>query len=212
LKEIIRIRSTSVCDEFATHVNAAIDSATKNDASLGSLITVLNQKKNSDDLMAMGLRRRRAIDSLSALADSITKEWKDGEAEVTHLRDLAAKATDDQERADLKGSADSLGGVLWRQRKIARDLDGYVAYLYAEEMRQSDDWHVQQSEQIPPGWSGNRHSAFPEMMGSLAGDPFAPTDWTLSVRAARDFTDRLPEIARDEGSAATHLSAANEHC
>ncbi len=224
LKEIIRIRSSALCSEFATHVNAAIGSAVRNDTALGNLIVTLRSPRNADDLMDMGLRRRNAIDGIVAYADSITKDWKDGEKEVGRLRDLAQKSTDPDEKAELKASADALGGALWRQRKIARDLDGFIAYLYAEEMRLNDhgEWHANEATWDTPSNSpGEDHmraqidaqnGALPSMWSSLPGDLYAPNDQVLSYRAARDFEQSLPDIARDEGTAATHLLKANDNC
>ena len=224
LKEIIRIRSSSLCTEFATHVNAAIGSAVRNDTSLGQLVNTLLLPRTGDDLMDMGLRRRNAIDKLVAYADAVTKEWKDGEQEVNNLRDLAKNAVDPDEKAELKASADALGGALWRQRKVARDLDGFIAYLYAEEMRVNDhgEWHINESTQDTPSNSpgedhlraviDHQNGALPSMWSSLPGDYYAPNDQVLSYRAARDFEDRMPEIARDEGAAAIHLLKANNNC
>ena len=224
LKEIIRIRSSALCNEFATHVNSAIGSAVRNDTSLGNLIDTLRLRQTSDDLMDMGLRREHAVNKLVAYADAVTKEWKDGEQEVSRLRDLAQKAVDPDEKAELKASADALGGALWRQRKVARDLDGFIAYLYAEEMRRGDhgEWHINDStEDTISNSPGEDHiravmarenGALPGMWSSLPGDYYAPNDQVLSFRAARDFEDRLPEIQRDEGTAAIQLLKANDNC
>lgn len=224
LKEIIRIRSSALCTEFATHVNSAIGSAVRNDISLGSLIDTLRLRRTGDDLMDMGLRRKHAVDKLVEYADAVTKEWKDGEKEVNHLRDLAQKAVDPDEKAELKASADALGGALWRQRKVARDLDGFIAYLYAEEMRRGDhgEWHINDAtEDTISNSPGEDHiravmarenGALPSMWSALPGDYYAPNDQVLSYRAARDFEERLPEIQRDEGTAAIHLLKANDNC
>lgn len=224
LKEIIRIRSSAMCTQFATHVNAAIGSTVRNDTSLGNLVVTLKLPRTADDLMDMGLRRRNAIDALVAYADAVTKEWKTGEAEVGQLRQLAQQAADPDEKAELKASADALGGALWRQRKVARDLDGFIAYLYAEEMRRDDhgEWHANLGTFGTPGDSpGIDHAravvdgqagTLPQLFSSLPGDTYAPNDQVLAYRAARDFEDRLPEITRDESTAAIHLLKANDNC
>lgn len=224
LKEIIRIKSSALCTEFATHVNAAIGSAVRNDTSINNLIDTLMRPRTSDDLMDMGLRRRNAIDGLVAYADAVTKDWKDGENEVSRLRALAEKATDPDEKAELKASADALGGALWRQRKVARDLDGFIAYLYAEEMRRGDhgEWHANEGTWDTPSNSPGEDrmralvnaevGALPSMWTSLPGDLYAPDDGVLTYRAARDFEERLPEIALDENTAAKHLLKANDNC
>lgn len=228
LKEIIRVHSTSLCDEFDSHVNAAIGSATRNDVSISGLIGNLSLPRIGDDLNDNGLRRHRAIDTLAGYADALTADYKSGEAEVRHLRDLANRATDPQQKIEIKASADALGGALWRQKKIARDLDGFIAYLYAEEMRWGDHTQIQamaaSTMESAPGTNpvadermrlrqDDAGGAHPEIMTALPGDTTAPPDdRVLTKSAAADFKARLPDIVNDESKAAANILLAGDHC
>lgn len=224
LREIIRVHSTSLCENFDSHVNAAIGAATQSDQSLAGLIQTLGMRSTGDDLNANGLRRRRAIDALVSYADSLTANWKNGEDEVRRLRELAENATDPTQKIAIKASADALGGVLWRQREVARDLDGFVAYLYAEEMRWGD---ASQGEALGGLTSGsilndpsqvrlhqhNPYTGQEEMWTALPGDENQrPDDRILAQSAAGDFKNRLPDILSDESSAAANIIKAGERC
>src|SRR5579863_3227399 len=120
LKTIVTVRSTTFCGEFATHVNNAIGDATRNDENLGKVILTLRASNLGGTDMDRHIERMR----LSSTADSMYREYRAGEDEVNHLRALAKSAKDPQEKADLTASADALGGVLYRQHLIQRDLDG----------------------------------------------------------------------------------------
>lgn len=227
LKEIIRVHSTSLCDEFDSHVNAAIGSAVRNDMELAGLITSLSLPQIGDDLNDNGLRRHRAIDSLVAYADALTADYKKGDAEVRRLRELAKNTTDPAQKIAIKASADSLGGALWRQKKIARDLDGFVAYLYMEEMRWGDRSQVQilgaTSQDSTPAnnpvleerqrLSQDGADGPPMIWTAMPGDDHAPPDdRVLTQNAARDFKSRLGDITTDESNAAANIMKAGERC
>ncbi len=226
LKEIIRVHSTSLCTEFEMHVNSAIASATRNDQSLAGLVNSLQQPKMGEDLSDNGLRRHRAIVALTTYADALTADWKSGENEVALLRDLAKKTPDPDQKVEIKASADALGGVLWRQRKIARDLDGFIAYLYAEEMRWGDHIQYQSSAALEETTTNDplldeRERLQQDDTGGLnpsiwtpnPGDAFAaPSDKVLTASAAADFQKMLPDIQTDETTAASHLVKADSSC
>ncbi|MDQ2866109.1 MAG: hypothetical protein M3R51_07755 [Candidatus Eremiobacteraeota bacterium] len=228
LKEIIHVHSTSLCDEFDSHINAAIGSATRNDLSLAGLVSSLSLPQTGDDLNDNGLRRHRAIDMLVGYADGLTADYKRGEAEVRYLRDLADRAStsDPQQKVAMRTSADLLGGALWRQRLIARDLDGFVAYLYAEEMRWGDRTQMQGLGAISPegaigaALADQRARSYQDdvngradMLSALPGRLSGPADDRMLTRnAARDFKDRLSAITTDESNAAASIVKAGEHC
>jgi len=224
LKEIIRVRASAVCSEFATHANSAIDSTTRNDIALGGLITTLR----SSDFGTNELTLHQGMDRLHKFADAITKDWKDGEREVSILRDLAKKTTDPDEAAALKDSADSLGGALWRQRQVARDVDGFLSYLDARQMSAADDTTGQMNQTLfgaadvhdenvrPNGQDTNvrAHLQPATNLGDvgLANDPHLPSAADQALAAARDFEGRLPAIIHDEISAALHVTNASDRC
>ena len=222
LREIAHVRASELCSEFAVHANSAIDSATRNDIALGSLDTTLRYTDFDRD----ELSRRNGMDRLRNLADAVTKDWKDGMREVGRLRDLAKKATDPNEKAELKDSADALGGALWHQRVLARDLDGFLAYEDARQMASTDeatgdmnqslfgarDMHQAAEQGIPETRGGTRAAPTPFETVGLAGDRNAPSVDSQALAAAGYYESQFPNIVRDEIGAALHVENASEGC
>jgi len=218
LKTIMTVKSSPLCGAFAAHVNAAIGSAVQNDQMLGSAILGLR----SNDLSGSDLERNGEENRLTNLADAIYKQYRIGETEVTQLRDLAAKASDPDERASLKASADALGGVLYRQHLIQRDLDGFVAYLNASDMRTDMPSNEAYRPDMPV-----RPGAMSLFTGS-AGEYWTPPgfhstgltvghfshedDVRMAASASTDFQSRMPAILQDEMTAGSHIEQASVHC
>ena len=224
LKEIIHVKSSPLCTEFARHANGAIDSATRNDVALGSLVSSLRTGNLDRDAIA----HMNAINKLNDLADAITRDWKAGEKDVDALRKLSEKASDPATKKELKGAADSLGGALWRQRKIARDLDGFVAYLHARDMATVDEDQGAMNMAlfgVTDAKEALRDGKLPEQTGStrlsrepLYGNPGLANEQNLppasdqAAVAAKDFEGRLPDIIKDEIQAAEHVTTVSENC
>ncbi len=216
LRTIVTVRSTTICSQFATHVNAAIDSAVGNDHALGGVITILR----SSDLGNGPLARRNQIERLRSQADAMYRQYRDGETEVNRLRDLAVKATDADEKAQLKASADALGGALYKQHLIQRDLDGFLAYLDASDMRNNSEdvnkvtGNLNRPDMDPvTRWRPDAHpmdTGRNEMV--LAGDETPQDDVRMAVSASHEFQDRMSPILQDENTAAQHIEQASTHC
>ncbi|HTU69394.1 MAG TPA: hypothetical protein VMF11_03655 [Candidatus Baltobacteraceae bacterium] len=224
LKTIVTVKSSPLCGEFAAHANAAIGSAVLNDASLGSTILALR----SNDLAAGTIDRTAELHRLSDLADSIYRQYRAGEREVGILRDLASKTTDPQEKAALKDSADALGGTLYRQHLMQRDLDGFVSYLETADMR--GGWDEAESNAarslggsdiengavendgpaaywLPPGYDRYLLPA-PLMVGHESVDD----DVRMAASASSDFQDRMLAVERDEMTAGGRIEQAADNC
>ena len=223
LKTIVTVKSTTFCQQYANHSNAAIGSAISNDQSLGSTILTLR----STDLASGELTRNREIHRLQDLADAIYHQYRLGEDEVNHLRELAKSAQDEETKKDIKDAADALGGVLYRQHLIQRDLDGFVSYLYAADMMvdlNNADTRAELTNgaSIPEyGYNnyGDLHSrdmTAPGGLGAPSGLPFADAtpqdDVHMAANASHDFEQRLPAVFKDEMTAADRLTAANTRC
>jgi len=131
LKVIANVRSTSRCAEIVTHANSAIGSALNNDVQLQQLITRLRAINLDDGNL---IHRRNGLDALGEFAKNLTQQSRSADDEVKRLRALAEKSTDPQEQKELKAFADALGGALWRQQKVARDLNGYLASVDFQDM------------------------------------------------------------------------------
>lgn len=217
LKTIVTVKSTPICGAFAAHTNAAISSALANDQSLGTTILVLR----SPDLAGSSLDRTAEIHNLNDLADAIYKQYRLGEKEVAQLRELANEATDPDEKAALKAAADALGGALYRQHLMQRDLDGFVNYLYASDMMASDNDPTQDPdaprrqflEDIPGAHPiGGSSPIWTPVDVPLAGTESLTDDLTMARAASDDFRDRIPALRQDEQTAGTRIETAADKC
>lgn len=228
LKVIANVRSTSRCAEIVTHANSAIGSALNNDVQLDQLITRL-RAVNLDD--GNPIHRRNALDALGEFAKNVTKQSRSADDEVKRLRALAEKSTDPQEKKELKAFADALGGALWRQQKIARDLNGYLAAVDFQDMANFTEGQMQANRAVfgvpdpyiatvadtrpNPGIDPNRASIDPATgmhPKPLGHDIDHPSASQQATAAAKDFESRLPDITLDENGAASHVSAALARC
>lgn len=215
LKTIITVRSSPFCSQFATHVNAAIDHAVTNDRTLGTVILTLH----SQDLADNELSRHNEIQRLANLGDSMYRDYRKGLDEVDKLRELAKTAQDQQEQIELKAAADALGGVLYRQHLIQRDLDGFVAYLDATDM-QRDTNHVVLNREFGPGYDMTDYWASALSTNYMVGQHLAETspmhppedDVIMAGNASHDFEHRIPDIFRDELTAGGHITEVSERC
>ncbi len=222
LKTIVTLKTSPLCTAFARHVNAAIGSAVRNDATLSALIGSLH----SDALDRNIIQRVDEENRLNELATSIYREYKSGMHEVQELRALAKTATNPQEQQAVKGSADALGGALHRQHLIQRDLDGFVAFLNTADMRTVDPDEAHDERVLGPEVTGFQ----PEQRGpitvwvpngfdyqfqgrvTMPGDESHAQDVRYSLLASRDFQHRIPGIIRDELTAATRIDVAGSGC
>lgn len=227
LTEIVHVRTSPLCSDFSTHANSLIGSATRNDQQLSQLIVAL---RVDDEWTSNDLRRRRRILEYTAYADQITAEWKRGESEAARLRELAKRTTDKDEQAAIVGTADALAGAMWRQRKIARDLDGFIAYLYTEDIAKIHDGGEAQmnksvygnADPLIAAATGSDGSTAPRVPPSMAQGIWTPgevipgrdgiPDTLRAKSAATAFEGELPDVLRDERTAADRVKVASEHC
>jgi deoxyribodipyrimidine photolyase len=221
LKVIATVRSSSLCSKFATHANAAIGAALQNDSTLGTLVFTLK----APDLAGNPIQRRNMLQHLSDLADDLAKQYKTGMGEIKALRGLEKQTKDPNEKTELKASADALGGALYRQHLIGRDLDGFIAYEYAADMRRPDDTDMlpemvrANSGELVGGIYSYRPEAptwipqpTPLTPNMLAGHETLEEDAEMAMNASKDFASRLPAITADEVTAAGHFDQAAGGC
>ncbi len=220
LKTIVSVRSSTRCADIITHANGAIGAALSNDAILSRTISVL-QHVDLDDGNA--IHRRNALANIGDFAKVLMQQARSGNDEVKRLRTLAAQSKDPAEAKDLKNFADELGGALWRQQTIARDINGYLAYEDFKEMTTWSDSDKQMNEanfgvpdpsaQIPtvvaPANPNYRAYSPPPLIGH---DPNEATATQYARAAAADFGQRVLDIVRDEANAATHIEGAIGGC
>jgi uncharacterized coiled-coil protein SlyX len=222
LRTIITVKSSPFCGAFAAHVNSAIGSAVENDQTLGSTIVDLR----SGDLNGGPMKRANQIQRLENLSDAIYKQYRSGESEIKQLRDLAAKTTDPTEKADVSAAADALGGALYRQHLVQRDLDGFLAFLNASDMagnHNGEDFATADPgvsvasavKQDPPGVGPASYwvpQGYMRASGVLAGQESSQDDARMAQAAADDFQRRLPAILQDEMNAGDHIATAGDNC
>lgn len=221
LKEIAHVRSTSACGEVAAHANAAIGAALSNDAILDQTISLLRDRS----LNGNAIERRNALERLTQLSNQLAARYGDGNAEVRRLRALADRAATPAAKANLMAFANWLGGALWRQKRIGRDLDGFIAALDAKDMAQFDGVPANLLDASSESSTWNARSSPTDPMGSVALsvklDPrsvtsppqaLQPTDDGAALAAAADFAHRVTAIQSDESMAASHASALDTGC
>lgn len=221
LKTIASVRSSSRCAEIITHANSAIQTTLDNDAVLSKTITTLRLTDLDD---GNPIHRRNGLQSLGTLASTLMKQARSGDDEVKRLRALAAKTKDPKEAKALKDFADELGGALWRQQKVARDLNGYLAYEDFRDMAQwsDSDKALNQSvfgvsdpqAQMPTDFAfrSSDGSVYSPMHPKMGHDPNEPTSNQYARAAADDFQSRIPDIVFDENQAASRIDGALGNC
>lgn len=228
LKTIASVRASARCAEVITHANSAIGTTLDNDAVLGKTITTL-RFLNLDD--GNPIHRRNGFTALGELAKTLMQQARAGDNEVKRLRAIASKTKDPKAAKELKDFADQLGGALWRQQKVARDLNGYLAYEDFRDMAAPDEAQqkanqavfgvsdpLRQTPDMPGVHSGvvqygpntgEPADAWPPHMGHESN---VPTATAYAKAAADDFERRIPDIMLDEQHAASHIDGALTGC
>jgi hypothetical protein len=220
LKTIANVRASARCADIITHANAAIDKTLSNDIVISQTISAL-RFTNLDDGNA--IHRRNGFTSLGELAKTLMIQARSGDDEVKRLRKIAAASKDTPEGKALKQFADELGGALWRQQKIARDLNGFLAYEDFHDMSQwsEGDQKMNESvfgvpdpqEQMPTDFQVRTpNGTWSPMHPHLGHDPNEPTATEYERAAADDFQQRIPDIVLDENQAATRVDNALTGC
>jgi hypothetical protein len=229
LKTIASVRANSRCAEIITHANSAINTTLDDDVVVSKTITTLRFIDLDD---GNAIHRRNGFNSLGDLAKTLMEQARAGDNEVKRLRAVAAATKDTQAAKDLKDFADELGGALWRQQKIARDLNGYLAYEDFQDMATVDESEAKANQatvgvadplqQAPVGIPGQQSPVYP--YGPNAGQPepvvpphlgheaYTPTATEYAHAAADDFESRIPDIVLDESHAASHIDGALSGC
>jgi len=205
LKEIGRIQALPVCTAIVVHANSAISNALTNDQDVA---IVINRLRTSDIDNGNAFDRRRNIHDLYSLATRIRTASSAGEAEVKRLRTLAESSSDAKRKVELKDFADSLGGALYRQKRIAVDLDkalvileGRAAAAAARATSDGSRADFAKEQQVPISQAARTTIA-------------AKTDSYNSTfrEVADEFTQRTVPILSDEGIAADHSLGATTGC
>lgn len=210
LKEIGHVKATAACAELALHANTAISSALQNDV----LVSQTIQKMRKIDLNTNTIARRNNLQTLGDYAKELRARAVSGDREVQKLREIANKSSDPVQKKELKAFADELGGALYRQKKIANDLNGLLAAFDYHDMKPTAA-QLQSYEGGIGAPTMEHPSALVESQTSLRkGSVFNEkhTDTELAGFAAEDFFARQPDITNDEALAANHAEGAVSGC
>lgn len=221
LKTIATIRVSPRCAAIITHANSAITSALSNDQVIGQTISTLRFTDLDD---GNPIHRNKGLNALGDLAKSLMMTARSGDDEVKRLRKIASETKDPQEAKALKDFADTLGGALWSQQKVARDLNGFLAYQDFRDMAQwsEADQHMNQANfgvsdplaenprDIQHYGANGQPIATPHP--HLGHDPNEPTSTQQAKWAADDFQNRIQTIMRDENLAAGKVDGAIQGC
>ncbi|HEY8298319.1 MAG TPA: hypothetical protein VIG32_09885 [Candidatus Baltobacteraceae bacterium] len=219
LKVIGNVRASAACAEIATHANSAITTALRDDFVVSQTVAELRDVNLDDGNV---IHRQNGLRALGDLAKTLMEQSRSGDREVQRLRGLATKSNDPTQKKELKSFADVLGGALWRQQTIARDLNGFLAATDAHDMVTFDESQQQANmgiygvpdptRAISPGeiHRGNALDNTVVPVLSIKNPNFRATDQARA--AAADFESRIPDISNDEALAADHITGAVTGC
>lgn len=226
LKVIANVRSIPRCAAIVTHANSAISSALDNDMVITQTITRLRLVDLDD---GNPVHRRNGLQALGDLAKTLVQQARSADNEVKRLRQLAKTSSDPAEGKDLEAFADQLGGALWRQQTIGRDLNGYLATVDFHDMAKFDEGQralnqaafgvsdplaetpveVRNNTTSRPQNPNVINPPMPEHLGHEHGYPTATEQ---AHAAADDFQRRIPPISVDESAAASRIDGALRGC
>ena len=232
LQVIVRVKATTPCTRMAVHANAAILLALRNDATLNQTIARLRTVKLSD---GNTVDRRNGLNDLSNLAGRLLRNARDADREMGKILNFSKSVKDPKEKAALVAFVNALGGAVGRQRKTARDLDGFVLTLQTYDMMRvdgtqasmqhyttgyysvptiSDPTEIDLISPLDRDWTAIYSGRYPAYWNGRRSpsERTGLTDTQLAKLAARDFQRRLPAIAGDESSAAQPILQAAERC
>lgn len=137
LKTIATVRTTPRCSAIMRNTNAAIVDALNNDKAIVKTIGQVRAAQLDDN---NELHFQNALQQMLDSASAMTTAARAGDDNVKRLRIVAQQTKDPQDKAALLAFADQLGGALWRQQELARDLGGFGVYLMTREsMRRTFD-------------------------------------------------------------------------
>jgi hypothetical protein len=220
LKTIVNIRVSARCSLLSQATTAAVQHALDADSQISTAIGALQ----TVDLSSNPIGRRNGLQRLESIADALAAQVKAGWAQVERLRAIAGTYKDKAQGKKVDAFADALAGAVGRQKKIQRDLDGFVSVMHAKEMAHIDRDEAQMFyvlfgvedpfPDVPPrGDPLQVYTTPPPLDGVTPPGYFPPpSDTQLARYAARDFERRTLEIATDEQTAVRRFDAATDGC
>jgi len=206
LREIGSVRATTpFCRKMVDAAVDAVGITLNNDVRITGFSTALRTL----DLDSNQLTKHRGTIELSKRYVELRAAAVEGERELKQFKADAKTATDPEQRAALEKFADALAGALYRQKKLASSLGGYIAFLDSSEpINEFDLAEMQLQHDINASNSLYRDSQNP-----LISLPPVPETLSHSAKRAADELDRMVEpINKDEDDAANRIDLAFKGC
>jgi len=220
LQEIAHVHS-SACQTLVSHANVGIDAAMQNDVALNHTIRALK----TSHLNGNETDRNNSLQELEALSKDIDQRATAGNKEVKELRRIADGTTDPVKKQELLAFANALGGAMYRQYKMAGDLNGFVSNLEGRVVVRSDDPFAPTN--VTPGFpdvsSGVMVNGQPINSGGFGSNQsvvgpggiqrLLPSDDDALANSMADaFISEIPNVTNDEATAASHADGATSGC
>jgi hypothetical protein len=194
----------SVCGTLVVHANGAIAAALHDDQVVDRAI----ERLRSIDFDGNGPARRNGLAELNRLALEVQEQSLHGDDELHRLNELAARL-ETSRRDDVRSFGNALGAAFARQRGMAADLAGLVAYFNYRDIR--GDENPPDDVTRGPSDLGGR-SALPSVPAVRSPYSTLGTPNQMAARAALDLTGRAAGIRADEARAAAHSEPAVTGC
>ena len=209
LKEIGRIRVTSPqCKALVGNAVRAVQIETENNRRLTEAEATLG----SVDLDSSELAKHRGVVAIGKEYVTLRAATVEGENAMHAFRLLAKTAPTDEQRASLISFEEALDGALHRQKVLAQDMGGLIAYLDSHPPIDADEHDEMIFNAIRDQNDGSivRGPFDPRDFGPTAGvpDPLSVTAKSASEEIAR----RAKPIADDENTAASRIDIAFSGC
>ncbi|HEY0798890.1 MAG TPA: hypothetical protein VGD50_07045 [Candidatus Baltobacteraceae bacterium] len=217
LPEIGHVKVTA-CGQIVNHANVAISHVFRNDHTPADTIKGFRELDfNTPDTRSTSIRE------LLQYAASLRDDSARGAAEVKVLRSLESSVSDPGQQQNVAAFADSLSGILARQRSAASHIDRFIAYYgYHDPTEALAEDAAPITAPTPIGAGGALPHADelaqgsmiptpgPQALGDLPFDPNTPDLEALTH--ADDLVKLGTQINDDEAVAGERSAAVMSHC
>lgn len=205
-----RVRvTTPLCRALLTDALQAVQIETDNDGRIGSVVATLR----SNDLDSSVIAKSHGAQELTRQYVALRAAAVSGNKIMRNFRDEAKQARTPEQRASLTAFAQALDGALYRQKVLAGDLGGFVAYVDAHDPITKDE-HDQDTFDAIASENDLRLNARTPLderdfgPTAVVPDPLS----TVSKTAGDQLAQRALSLAADESDAAAKIDPAFAGC
>lgn len=210
LTVIGRVRvTTPLCRQLLGNALQAVQLETDNDGRINSAVATLR----STDLDSSVIAKSHGAQELTRQYVALRSAAVDGNKIMRRFRDEAKHAMTAQQRANLTAFGEALDGALYRQKVLAGDLGGFIAYVDAHEPMTKDE-HDQSTFDAIASENDLRLNARTPFDARDFGPTAAVPEplSTVSKTAGDQLAQRALPLATDESDAATKIDPAFAAC